>query len=111
MVNLRHPFDSARRLSQGDPMSPFLFAVVMEYLSRNLNALKEEKYFKFHPNCSKLSITHLCFADDLLMFAKGEIISMQLLQEKFKIFRKASGLIANQSKSAIYYGGVAEVHK
>ncbi|XP_070030103.1 uncharacterized protein [Nicotiana sylvestris] len=55
------------------------------------------------------SLDECIYMNDLLMFAKGEIISMQLLQEKFKIFRKASGLIANQSKSAIYYRGVAEI--
>ncbi|XP_070004761.1 uncharacterized protein [Nicotiana sylvestris] len=66
------PFDAARGLPQRDPISPFLFAIIMEYLSRSLITLKEEKQFKYHPRCSKLNITHLCFANDLLMFAKGE---------------------------------------
>lgn len=41
----------------------------MEYLSRGLNGLIDEIEFKFHP---KLGITHLSFADDLLLFAKGD---------------------------------------
>lgn len=102
------PFDAARGLRQGDPISPFLFAIVMEYLSRNLNELKDEKQFKFHPKCSKLTITHLSFADDLLIFSKGDTTSVGLLHMKFGHFTEASGLKDNMSKSAVYFGGVAD---
>ncbi|KAH0769465.1 hypothetical protein KY290_013446 [Solanum tuberosum] len=98
---------AARGLRQGDPMSPFLFAIVMEYLSRNLNDLANHKQFKYHPKCSRLKITHLSFADDLLMFAKGDPESIHMLQEKFNVFTAASGLQANLSKSAMYFGGVS----
>ena len=54
-------FEAAKGLRQGDPMSPFLFAIAMEYLSRILKGLKDYKQFKYHPRCSKLDITHLCF--------------------------------------------------
>lgn len=45
-------------------------------------------------------------ADDLLMFARGDVTFVGLLHEKFQIFTVASGLQANLAKSAIYYGGV-----
>ncbi|XP_075092309.1 uncharacterized protein LOC142172559 [Nicotiana tabacum] len=69
------PFDVARGLRQGDPMSPFLFAIAMEYLSRNLKTLKQEKAYHFHPLCERLDLTHLSFADDLLIFARGDATS------------------------------------
>lgn len=65
------PFNAAKGLRQGDPVSPFLFAIAMEYLSRILLGLKQVKHFKYHPRCGRLDITHLSFADDLLLFTRG----------------------------------------
>ncbi|XP_060210949.1 uncharacterized protein LOC132637959 [Lycium barbarum] len=39
---LSEPFTTAKGLRQGDPISLFLFAIAMEYLSRSLNGLKEQ---------------------------------------------------------------------
>ncbi|KAH0698462.1 hypothetical protein KY284_012677 [Solanum tuberosum] len=89
-------------------MSPFLFAIAMEYLSRNLRELKHVKEFKYHPQCAKLGVTHLCFADDLLLFSKGDVASVRAMQRCFQIFSNASGLQANLGKSTIYFGGVSQ---
>ena len=99
-------FDAAKGLRQGDPMSPFLFTIAMEYLSRLLKGLKEEKNFKYHPKCAKLDVTHLCFADDLLLFSRGDLNSIKELHKCFIEFYQASGLQANLNKSSIYCGGV-----
>ncbi|XP_019234766.1 PREDICTED: uncharacterized protein LOC109215203 [Nicotiana attenuata] len=52
------PFIAAKDLRQGDHISPFLFAIVMEYFSRSLHGLKKEPDFQYHPRCRKLGITH-----------------------------------------------------
>ncbi|XP_059315549.1 secreted RxLR effector protein 78-like [Lycium ferocissimum] len=101
----QEPFDAAKGLRQGDPISPFLFVLAMEYLSRSLNLLKEKKEFKYHPKCAKLGITHLRFTDDLLLFARGDLNAVSCLQNNFLQFSTASALQANMDKSSVILEG------
>ncbi|XP_075096386.1 putative mitochondrial protein AtMg01250 [Nicotiana tabacum] len=94
-VEPSEPFPAAKGLRQGDPMPPFLFAIAIEYLSRCLNGLKKKCIFKYRPKCSKIGITHLSFADDLLLFARGDMSSVTQLQQCLNQFYEASGLKAN----------------
>nr|XP_016456151.1 PREDICTED: uncharacterized protein LOC107780147 [Nicotiana tabacum] len=80
----------------------------MEYLNRILGQLHRNGDFNFHPKCRKLNCTHVCFADDLLMFCRADTISIQILHQAFLKFSKASGMKANPSKSAIYLAGVKQ---
>lgn len=95
-------------MRQGDPMSPYIFVLLMEYLNKCLGTLKDEPEFNFHPRCQKLGITHLCFVDDLLLFARGDTKSVQMLRNRFALFSEASGLKANLNKSQVYFGGIDE---
>ncbi|XP_060202917.1 uncharacterized protein LOC132631352 [Lycium barbarum] len=81
----------------------------MEYLTRLLKPLQQDKRYQFHPKCAKLKIIQLSFADDLLLFSKGDTTSVQLLMERFNHFSQASGLQANLNKCSIYFGGVKQV--
>ncbi|XP_021730848.1 uncharacterized protein LOC110697775 [Chenopodium quinoa] len=106
------PFEAKKGLRQGDPMSPFRFAIGMEYLSRCLDELRLTPDFNFHPRCEKLNLTHMMFADDLLMFSRADSVSVKLLFQAFLKFSGASGLSANLDKSEVYFGGVSvDVHK
>ena len=105
------PFRAKKGLRQGDPMSPFLFAIGMEYLTRHLQQLQNLPDFNFHPKCEKLALTHLMFADDLLMFSRADTLSVEMLFAAFNNFSRASGLEANLDKSNIYIGGVSAATK
>lgn len=100
-----------RGLRQGDPMSPLLFVIVMEYLNRILYDMQKNPNFNHHAKCEKLSITNLAFADDLLLFSRGDPISVDLMVKAFKNFSESTGLIANPSKCKIYFGGVGDDSK
>lgn len=95
-------------MRQGDPMCPYIFVFVMEYLNMCLKGLKKDPDYIYHPRCKKLDITHLCFADYLLLFAKEVVLSVTRLKEKFEMFSTASGLKANLSKSKVFFSGVKQ---
>ncbi|XP_020262492.1 uncharacterized protein LOC109838459 [Asparagus officinalis] len=55
-----------------------------------------------------MKITHLIFADDLLLFGKGDLYSVKKLYQCVTDFGNVSGLEANKEKSSIFFGGVEE---
>jgi hypothetical protein len=61
-------FNGKCGVCQGDPLSPYLFIVYVEYFSRMLKWCTHQSDFNFHPKCSALRICHLAFADDSLLF-------------------------------------------
>ncbi|XP_050222523.1 uncharacterized protein LOC126672611 [Mercurialis annua] len=94
-------FKSSKGLRQGDPVSPLLFVVCMEYLSRILKNADPD--FTFHKGCKKLKINHLMFADDLLLFCHGDIKSILFLANSLNSFKNSSGLSVNPTKSQIFF--------
>lgn len=62
--------------------------------------------YHFHLKCVKLGITNIHFADDFLLFSRGDEKSIHLLMEMFGQFSDATGLRANPSKCKIYFGGL-----
>ncbi|XP_059658381.1 uncharacterized protein LOC132304657 [Cornus florida] len=95
-----------RGLRQGDPISPFLFVIVMDALSSIINDyVRRSHTFKFHWRCGPLKITHLLYADDLMLFCHGDITSVSVLKSALDHFCCMSGLDINFSKSSIYFSG------
>ncbi|XP_074298081.1 uncharacterized protein LOC141628893 [Silene latifolia] len=63
--------------------------------------------FIFHPLCGHLRLNHLLFADDLLLFCKGNEQSIMWILRSFATFSADTSLTLNKSKSEIYFNGVA----
>lgn len=101
-------FKGKKGLRQGCPLSPFLFVIGLEYLSRSLNGLNGIPEFNFHPKCREQNITHLSFADDLMLLCRGDNISINLLLQKLRDFSNVSGLVLNHSKSKVYIAGSSQ---
>lgn len=83
-------------------MSPLLFVICMDYLSRLLSFAGKQKEYQYHHRCKGLHLNHLVFADDLLVFCKGDYESVMWNLGSLATFASASGLCANAGKSAIY---------
>ncbi|XP_074267282.1 putative mitochondrial protein AtMg01250 [Silene latifolia] len=101
-------FKGQRGLRQGDPLSPLIFTLCMEYLTRTLKYAAAKYDFHFHPMCKNQRLNCLMFADDVLLFSKGDTKSMMLLLQSFSTFSKASGLKVSHAKSNAYFRGVPE---
>ncbi|XP_059434561.1 uncharacterized protein LOC132167566 [Corylus avellana] len=64
--------------------------------------------FKFHPKCLKVKLTHLCFANDLLIFSEASLSSINVIKAALVEFDDLSGLKANPSKSSFYCSGILD---
>jgi hypothetical protein len=105
-------FQSSRGIRQGDPLSPLLFVVVMEALSRILNASMLQGLLSgfsvgFMGN-ETLVVNHLLFADDALIFCGAQAEHIRNLRCTFLCFEAVSGLRINLSKSELVPIGEVE---
>lgn len=58
-------------LRQGDPLSPALFILMSEYLSRSLNALFKANPQLYYKVSRGMPVSHLAYADDCIVFCNG----------------------------------------
>ena len=98
-------FGSPRGLRQGDPLSPLLFLLIMEVLSRILKKTEEGCFIQgFHVgpvNSIGIRVSHLLFANDTILFcdaSREQILSIRLVLACFQTF---TGLKVNVGKSEI----------
>jgi hypothetical protein len=101
-------FPSSRGLRQGNPLSPYLFVIAMEGLGGMLRLAAQNPSFKFHWRCKQNSITHLAFADDLMVFCHADLASVELIRGALDSFARTSGLIINRRKSSVFLSGVED---
>ncbi|XP_026434041.1 uncharacterized protein LOC113331533 [Papaver somniferum] len=97
-----------RGLRQGDPLSPYLFILYMEALSRGLiQAENDNLIHGFKANKHFPSISHLFFADDCLIFIKARTKDARNLVTLIEKFSKFSGQAVNFENSALAFSILA----
>lgn len=103
-------FEGIRGLRQGDLISPALFVLGMKYFSRMMRHLTREKDFRYHPKYRQIKLTHLLFANDVLIFARGDRPSVRLVKQLLDTFAATSGLKISAEKYSLFLGGVNELN-
>lgn len=99
-------FPGKTGLRQGDPLSPYLFSIAMEVFSACLQEVTNLPDFQYHWQTEATKTTSLFFADDVLLFAKGEEASIRLLLDGVNKFAAISGLKPNPSKCSCFFSNV-----
>lgn len=88
-------FTWKKGLRQRDPISPSLFILSMDLLSKDLDLAVTYGRFCPHPLCLDPLITHISFADDVLIFLVGTRGSLVGILDVLRSFQSVSGLALN----------------
>lgn len=97
----RHGFlKSSRGLRQGDPISPFLFIISTELLSKMMNNLYDKQgYNGFYMKSIGPRINHLSFAGDTILFCNDSKKPLEMMLKTLKLYEEVSRQLLNKEKS------------
>ena len=102
-------FSCKRGVRQGDPLSPLLFCLAEEVLSRGISKLVVDGKLDLISGSRSMHVPSHCFyTDDLMLFCKGKFFNLEALKNLFTNYAVSSGQIINVNKSFIYAGGIQQ---
>lgn len=82
--SLRGYFSCKRSVRQGDPLSPLLFCIVEEVLSRGISKLVEQGQLELINGCIAMKVpSHSIYADEVVIFCKAKFSNIDSLLELF----------------------------
>lgn len=96
-------FQPACGIRQGDPLSPYIFVLCMKKLSHIINGeVLSKKWKPVKVVRGGLEISHIFFADDLILFAEAHTQQATVMHHCLETFCGLSGQQVNFDKSRIF---------
>ncbi|KAK3211028.1 hypothetical protein Dsin_015734 [Dipteronia sinensis] len=90
-------------IRQGNPLSPYIFVLCMEKLSHLINLkLKEGDWKAIKVSRRGSEISHLLFADDLILFGKATVRQAEIKKECIDIFCVVSSQHVSFTRSRVF---------
>ena len=97
-------FKPSRGLRQGDPLSPYLFILYQEVLSRFIeHDLKLKNIVGIKSSISGPMISHVMYADDIILFTKASRKDAESLVKTLEKYCCWSSQAINRSKSGVFF--------
>ena len=91
-----------RGLRQGDPLSSFLFTIVVDVLSKLVVIAKEKGLFEgFLVSKNRTRVSHLQFVNNTIFFFRASLEELQSLELILLVFRCLSRLTIDLNKSTL----------
>lgn len=94
-----------RGLRQRCPLSPYLFTTSAEAFPNLLTQAERQKRIQGLRFRQHISISHLMFANDSLIFSRASLKDCQHLKDIFNCYAAISGQIFNFNKSCMFFNG------
>ncbi|KAH9751258.1 putative ribonuclease H protein [Citrus sinensis] len=97
-------FVPSRGIRQGDPISLYIFVLCIERLSHGIHrAVNTGTWRPIRLSKRGTPITHVFFADDLLLFAEASCTQAAVINDVLNTFCVSSGAKVNKQKSQVFF--------
>ncbi|CAN1148091.1 LINE-1 retrotransposable element ORF2 protein [Linum perenne] len=97
-------FTPRRGLRQGCPLSPYLFTLCIERLSKMILSAVDFGYWSPVRLASEgTPLSHCFFADDLILFGEASLDQTRVILDTLERFCAASGQSINRNKSKVFF--------
>lgn len=108
--SLTETFQPSRGIRQGCPLSPYLFVLCMERLGHRIeSAVKRNEWTLFRICKNGPLLTHLFFADHLLLFGQANISTAEALSNTLEEFCASSGMKVSIAKTTCLFS--SNIHR
>ncbi|XP_060972110.1 uncharacterized protein LOC133038081 [Cannabis sativa] len=98
------PFNPKRGLRQGDPLSPFLFILCSEVLTKLIvKAESRGELSGVKVSRNAMPISHLFYVDEAIFFCKANVQNAKAFADCITTCEKWSGQVVNKRKSGLVF--------